>query len=161
MANSSHKFIAHRGNINGLNKSDENCPSYINDALRNGYDVEIDVRLIEDNFFLGHDEPQYKITPKFILENKDKLWVHCKNIEALSFFYDKCNCFFHNTDDVVLTSYKYLWTFPGKKLCKNSICVMPDIFGLYAGYMYTGCVGICADNIKEYADAYNNCDSSI
>ena len=34
-----------------------------------GYDVEIDVWSIDKQFYLGHDEPQYKIDKKF-LQNK-------------------------------------------------------------------------------------------
>ena len=36
--------------------------SYIDCAIGNGYDVEIDVRSIDGEYWLGHDEPQYKVT---------------------------------------------------------------------------------------------------
>ena len=32
-------FISHRGNLNGPEPLRENCPSYIDEALRAGYDV--------------------------------------------------------------------------------------------------------------------------
>ena len=54
-------LISHRGNLDGPNVKDENKPNYILYALSKGYDVEIDVRIYKDKFFLGHDEPQYKI----------------------------------------------------------------------------------------------------
>ena len=73
-------LISHRGNIDGPNPKMENKPEYVQKALDLGYDVEIDVWLIDGNFFLGHDEPQYKIERSF-LQNK-KLWCHAKNIEA-------------------------------------------------------------------------------
>ena len=46
-----------------------------------------------------------------------KIWFHAKNIEA---FYEllKLNivCFWHQNDDVTLTSNGYIWTYPGKQL---------------------------------------------
>ena len=57
------KLISHRGNINGPNKEQENHPDYITSALKQGYDVEVDVWLIDGNIVLGHDEPQYDLGP--------------------------------------------------------------------------------------------------
>jgi hypothetical protein len=37
-------LISHRGNINGIQKSKENDPNYINKAIESGFDVEVDVR---------------------------------------------------------------------------------------------------------------------
>ena len=36
-------FIAHRGNTKGPNKELENTPGYIDEALDNGFDVEVDI----------------------------------------------------------------------------------------------------------------------
>ena len=58
-------LISHRGNINGPNPSMENKPEYVLDAKLKGYDVEIDVWWKEDGFYLGHDEPQYKVSREF------------------------------------------------------------------------------------------------
>ena len=55
-------LISHRGNLNGIQKKRENSPTYINEALSKGYDVEVDVRFTDDKFFLGHDTNQYKVT---------------------------------------------------------------------------------------------------
>ena len=48
-------LISHRGNINGIEKNNENNPDYINQAISSGYDVEVDVRYESGQFFLGHD----------------------------------------------------------------------------------------------------------
>ena len=74
-------LISHRGNLNGKNKERENEPLYIIEATEKGYDVEIDVWWKEDRFYLGHDEPYYKVNINF-LQNR-KFWCHAKNIEAL------------------------------------------------------------------------------
>ena len=54
-------LISHRGNINGKINELENNPDYINDALIIGYDVEIDIWVINNELFLGHDEPVHNI----------------------------------------------------------------------------------------------------
>ena len=139
-------LIAHRGNINGKVPELENSPDYINAAISNGYDVEVDVWFQDDEFYLGHDFPQYKTSVEYL--RNDKLWCHCKNIEALAGLVDKgVHCFFHKSDDVILTSKNYLWVLPRKKLVKDSVCVLPEL-----GYKGTLglCSGICSDYIERY-----------
>ena len=70
------KFISHRGFINGKDKSLENNPEQIVYLMSKGIDVEIDIRIYKEKFYLGHDEPLYEVTRDFI-EN-DKLWCHAK-----------------------------------------------------------------------------------
>ena len=67
-------LIAHRGNINGKVPELENSPDYINAAISNGYDVEVDVWFQDDEFYLGHDFPQYKTSVEYLRNNK--LWCH-------------------------------------------------------------------------------------
>jgi len=141
------KLIAHRGNINGPNKEKENHPNYINESTKLGYDVEIDVWFINSEWYLGHDNPEYQIKYNFLLD--PKLWLHAKNGDA---FYellknDALNVFWHTNEDWILTSKKYIWTFPNKKLFKNSICVLPE--NGYFGDLSI-CSGICSDYILKY-----------
>jgi hypothetical protein len=62
-------LISHRGNINGKINELENNPDYINDALIIGYDVEIDIWVINNELFLGHDEPVHSIDISWIILN--------------------------------------------------------------------------------------------
>jgi hypothetical protein len=143
------KLISHRGNINSPLPESENNPEYINDAICLGYDVEIDVWMINEVLFLGHDKPQYKIDINWIDDRNHKLWVHCKNIEALEFFNrfkSDINYFWHEYDTATLTSKNYIWAYPGKQPIKNSIAVMPEIHKEDINQ----CVGICSDYIKNY-----------
>ena len=73
--------IAHRGLIDGPNKEIENHPDTIQKSLEKGYDAEIDLWVIDDKLYLGHDEAQYNTTEEFI--NTKGLWIHAKNLEAL------------------------------------------------------------------------------
>ena len=142
-------LISHRGNINGKNPSKENSPDYLMEAISMGYDVEIDIWMIDDNFFLGHDNPQYKIDIDWLINNSNKLWVHCKNIESL-FFLKKnnfdLNFFWHENDKVVLTSKKNLWAFPTKTFHSGTIAVLPELFNSNVD----DCEGICSDFIINY-----------
>jgi hypothetical protein len=145
-------LISHRGNINGKNSEKENSPAYIDDAIKQGYDVEIDLWSFDNKLFLGHDKPQYEIQYRWIRDRVTSLWIHCKNIDAVvtirDFQYDM-NYFFHNTDEITLTNKNYLWTYPGKKLTKYSIAVMPE----KTNYTYeelSNCYGICSDYIEKY-----------
>ena len=43
-------FISHRENIDGSNAKNENKTSYIFKALKNNFDVEVDIWLIDNSF---------------------------------------------------------------------------------------------------------------
>lgn len=142
------KSISHRGNIEGPNERYENDPAYIMDALGKGFDVEIDVWLMENKLYLGHDAPEHLVGLDFL--QNDKFWCHCKNIEALQLLMkNNVRCFFHDTDDATLTSDGYIWTYPGKHLTENSICVMPE----RANWNIESYVaGVCSDFILGIED---------
>lgn len=151
-------LIAHRGNQFGPNPNLENKPSYVNNALNNEYNVEIDV-WYDKGWWLGHDKPQYKISYKWMIDRQVKLWIHCKNIDAIYKFTDKCqksnveylNYFWHQNDDCVLTSQGFLWTYPGKPLTKRSIAVLPEISKNYTNLQLKKCWGICSDySIRKF-----------
>ena len=140
-------LISHRGNINGFNKNLENHPEYINTALNQGFNVEIDIWFLNNKWFLGHDNPQYEVEYQFL--KNDKFWIHAKNGDAFHKLLQDpmLNVFWHTTEDWILTSKKYIWTYPNKKLFANSICVLPELG-------FTGnikeCHGICSDYIIKY-----------
>lgn len=145
------KYISHRGNINGKFPHLENTEEYIINAIQLGYDVEIDAWFENDNFYLGHDKPEHIVNINFLDSYKDKLWIHCKNIDALYYLslYKTYHLFFHDKDDTTLTSKGYFWTYPGKKITSNSISVLPEIgydTNIMNGY------GICSDFIEKYRD---------
>lgn len=146
-------FISHRGNIDGSKTEMENHPSYIDNAILSGYDVEIDIRLIDDVLYLGHDTPQYKINEEWLNKRKDKLWIHCKNKESVEYFHSmtKYNWFWHENDLLTLTSKGYIWAYPGKQPIKNSIAVLPEKFDDDV----KKCVGLCSDNILKYVNCNN------
>lgn len=145
-------LISHRGNINGKQPDKENHPDYIWEALRKGYNVEIDVWFVNDKLKLGHDNPQYDFPFELFENHYNKLWIHCKNLEAIVELnkFDKTgtrlNYFWHQEDDVTLTSKGYIWAYPGKQPIANSIAVMPEL----NKDDISKCIGVCSDYIINY-----------
>ena len=142
-------LISHRGNLNGPNPQRENSIQYIQEALDEGFDVEIDMWSKNGVFYLGHDEPQDEVTLDWLNERKDKLWIHCKNIDILVYFNtlnQLFNYFWHEEDTLTLTSLGSIWAYPGKQPIKNSIAVMPEIYN----DKLSSCIGICSDYIQNH-----------
>lgn len=138
-------LISHRGNLNGKS-SYENHPEYLQEALSQNFDVEVDVWNVDGEYWLGHDHPQYPIDEHY-LENP-KLWCHAKNIDALNQMIRNKNIhsFWHQKDDVTLTSKNYLWTYPNKQLTPSSIAVLPG------SKPSKKIAGICSDHIQKYEE---------
>lgn len=156
------KFISHRGNLNGPNSCEENTIVAIQNALNEGYECEIDINGVWDKIdgvYLGHDKLQEYVYISF-LENP-KLWVHCKNEQALKLMWQHCylggkkiNYFYHDKDDYTITSNGNIWCYPGKYI-SGSIAVLPEnieyplnVFNAYNKYFNVG--GICSDQIAFY-----------
>jgi len=135
------KLISHRGNLKGKVDSLENNPSHIIDVLNSKIDCEIDVWFVDNQYYLGHDNPQYRIDESFLLQNG--LWCHAKNLESLEKMLEiGCHCFWHENDDFTLTSQNYIWTFPEKKVGKKSIIVDNNEDWQHNNYE---CFGVCSD----------------
>ena len=136
-------LIAHRGNMNGPNEY-ENGQKYCEEAIAQGFNIELDV-WYTDTWWTGHDRPQYRVDPDFLL--KKEVWCHGKNIEALKKLLELgAHCFFHQNDNVTLTSQQYIWTYPTQPLTEKSICVLPELQTTDVD----GCAGICSDYIVRY-----------
>lgn len=120
------KLISHRGNYNGINPQRENKPSYIDTTLSMGYDVEVDIRFIDNEFYLGHDTPDTLISKNWIEKRKHNIWFHCKNLESakeLSKMQD-VKYFCHSNDDYVLTSNNLIWVH-NLDLPIDDMCIIP------------------------------------
>ena len=139
-------YISHRGNMDGVYPDFENNPIYINKALKNGFDVEIDVWCMDNRWYLGHDSPQHEITLSYLKD--DRFWCHAKNVDALHGMLKEGNihCFWHQEDDVTLTSKGFIWTYPGEQLTENSICVLPEKNKEIPKKAF----GICSDFVVYY-----------
>jgi hypothetical protein len=145
-------IISHRGNLSGPEPESENSPGRIRYVLKQGFDVEIDLWVVNGRSYLGHEYPQYIIDNEFLSDIRG-LWVHCKNRDALylAMSIPGLRYFWHESDEYTMTSQGIVWVHVGIKPIKGSICVMPkddeDV---------SMCYGICTDYPLKYAKNYTN-----
>jgi hypothetical protein len=152
-------FIAHRGLYQGPNKELENHPNQILEAIKNGFDCEIDLRIINSELLLGHDSPTYIINRDFLIKYCSRLWIHAKNLAALRWLTDEpyLNYFWHQNDDFVLTSKGYIWSYPGKELTTRSIMLMPEWHDpKLVDFVVPRCYGICSDYVEKIKASYRS-----
>lgn len=157
------RLIAHRGNVDGVNHKWENTVLYAEEAIVSGFDVELDIWQENGNFYLGHDSSEHYVSWGWLVENRERLWLHCKNIQALSFFaeyYPQFQFFYHRDDNFTLTSTKHIWTFPGHTIKKKSICVLPESGAFFCDHRdwvtplkKLECFGICSDYVEKIRNA--------
>lgn len=152
------KLIAHRGLTTGPNKQFENQPNQINLAIEQGFDCEIDLWVIDNRLYLGHDGPMYNVTTDFI--QKPQLWIHAKSLSALNWLIDApydLNYFWHQEDDYVITSQGYIWAYPGKLLNKKCVMVMPEWDDPnFERIKNVECLAICSDYVLKLKDIMPN-----
>lgn len=143
-------LISHRGNINGRFESWENEPTYIDLAITKGYEVEIDVWNIDGVIWLGHDNPIYGgLDTRWFRDRITKLWIHCKNIEALEYFKKfpyEMNYFWHENDKATITSKGYILSHVDQEPISGSISVIPEKHN----FDISKCLGVCSDYIEKY-----------
>lgn len=139
-------IIAHRGNLHGPNPAIENREETIVAALAEGFDCEIDVWKVDDRLWLGHDGPEHETSLAFLERHGSRLWVHCKNLDALVDLKDQFNCFFHDKDTYTLTSKGFIWGNIGSPMTSKTIQVMPE----KANCVYSDCLGVCSDYPFKY-----------
>ncbi len=151
------RIIAHRGNLYGPDEANENSPAQILRALDKGFDAEIDVRVVSNQIFFGHDYPQYECPERFLLSIIEKSWFHCKNLEAITYLSTKfpgIKYFWHQEDDFSLTSNGYIWTYPGKDINKRSIIVLPEKIdrNILKEQMLNDPYAVCTDWPENYVN---------
>lgn len=134
------KIISHRGNLNGVNKITENTPAQIELALGLGFDVEMDVWVIGDIVYLGHDSPDHVVDRNLLSNNN--IWCHCKNLEALILMKKiGAHYFWHEGDSYTVTSRGHIIAHP--RVEKVEGCIRNSCNPLFTGR----CAGILTDNV--------------
>lgn len=143
-------IISHRGNINGIVSEKENRPSYIDTAIGLGYDVEVDIRYIGNTFWLGHDEPQYKVEESWMQQRKSKVWYHCKDLESAKHMIKLkvFNFFCHTQDSFVLTSMGHMWVHDLTQTI-DELCIIPLLsVSSINNYSNTLPFAVCTDYVN-------------
>ena len=144
-------LISHRGNITGRIPDSENRPVYIQDTITLGYDVEIDVRMKESQLYLGHDYAQYRVELEWLLERKDKLWIHTKDFESLDLLIDKgLRIFFHEQErQTIINNTNLIWSHDLESVSNKSIIPLLDLQSINKyGYLAQDVYGVCSDHLQ-------------
>lgn len=141
-------FIAHRGNINGVDKTNENKIDYLKSALSLGHGIECDVCYWNGDFYFGHDEPQEKVAHEILLSSKS--FCHAKDLESLVFLnIIGANCFWHDSDKVTYTSKGNMWCYPGV-FPNTSNAIWLDLLGIPLPEIVSPFIyGICGDTLRS------------
>lgn len=139
-------YIAHRGNVRGPDLR-ENTVAFAMEAISKGYDVELDVTLVNGKFMLGHDSLTEEASVSFL--TSDVVWCHAKTIQTFTALLGiGAHCFMHDKDPVALTNRGFLWTFPGLELTPQSVCVKPEHPAVPPNYDWRECAGVCSDFVE-------------
>jgi hypothetical protein len=143
-------LIAHRGLYDGPDPSRENHPDQIEKTLKLGFEAEIDIRWIDGEWWLGHDEPTYKVDVSFF--GHAGLWLHCKNAQALFRIPEVPNThyFWHQEDHFTLTSRGIIWTYPGHMIDpKRGVLVQPEWNKNWKPERPPTCLGVCSKYVAD------------
>jgi len=147
-------YISHRGNLDGVIPERENSLDYIQEAIDAGYDVEIDLRMKNEQPHLGHDYAQYPVTEEWLWQRREYLWIHVKEYAALKWIFQRSlmqpvRYFCHESDRYTLVSNGWIWSHD---LTNSMIskCVIPLLSKeSVAAYNQTGFGAVCSDFIYD------------
>jgi len=139
------KIIAHRGNIQGPIPARENAPDYVDEAIAAGFDVEVDLRMVGKDFYLGHDFPLYPVSADWISKRSDRLLIHLKDFASLRARSSLWHTFCHSRDTFTFTSRGYIWLHD-LSITPDSMTLVPLITKeLRVSYPRSIMGGICTD----------------
>lgn len=148
------KLYAHRANLNGPGTG-ENRPEAIEECLKRGFGVEVDIFGFNGGLWMGHSHPEWKTTPGFLERNG--VICHAKNIEAAALLLSRTsvNFFCLEQDAFALCSNGLIWANYGSVPNSLSIMCSPELVeapeNIETFYeRVKGCHGICTDYPHKY-----------
>lgn len=147
------QHICHRGNVCGPIKEMENNFGVLIQRAIQGYHAEVDVWYHENNLWLGHDKPEYKITLDWLASSKRRL-IHAKDGKTFEHLLHESgkrgldlHIFYHTEEDYVLTNKGLVICYPGKPLLEGSLCMMPERASYKTEEMQK-CFSVCSDTMR-------------
>ena len=142
------KIYAHRGNLRGP-ESGENALDGIEACLDSGVGVELDVWGLDEEIWVGHDRPGWKIETK-VLENNSVI-CHAKNVEAVMILSRLSTTYFSiDRDPFSLCSNGLIWANYGCSPTPVSIMCSPELVMAVEGIeefyeRISNSYGVCSD----------------
>ncbi len=118
--------ISHLGNIEGRQPERENRLAYVQQALKLGWHVCVDVVYKSGGFILPHDNG-FDTVPAALL-SKQRVWCRAYTAETLDALCGiNAHCFFMTQDFLSLTTAQFIWTMPPHPLSGRSIAAFPEL----------------------------------
>lgn len=118
-------LIAHLGNQNGPNPEQENRLKYVQEALKAGWHVCVEVIFYQGSFLLPFDGGFNVAQPGFF--SNQRVWSKCQDGETIDAL---CNIGAHsflvNDAGPTLTSAQFVWTPAPRELSARSIAYLPE-----------------------------------
>ena len=150
------RWILHRGLIDGPASGPENDEPTLWGRVATGWDVEVDVWYVDGLWWLGHDAPTAILKNKELLTHP-RVWLHCKNLEAVGQMPAGAHYFIHDTDPATLTSQGYVWCYPGNLVQHpRSVVVLPERANLRLPLLETQ-GAVCSDYVPaHFSTAHEN-----
>ena len=119
-------IISHMGNIHGRRPEQENTMPYVQQALKEGWHVCVDVAFSNGSFILPHDGGYHVAPPAFL--SKQRMWCRASDPETMDALCNiNAHAFLVSSDFMSLTSAQFLWTLPPHALVSRSIAVYPEL----------------------------------
>ena len=148
------QIIAHRGNLTGPNRDRENMSSYVREAVKAGFGVEIDLWGKDRQLLMGHDSPIWVFNPALFSDKELwQIWFHCKNDAAEHYCkFAGFNHFRHEGMPRITTYMGETWHYPGATLQGGRpIACLPETV---PDWDISGAWGICTDYPIKYREMY-------
>ena len=147
-------IYAHRANAEGPG-SGENSRLAVEACLDDGLGVEVDVRCVDGQLWVGHDDPLW--VADLALLRRPKVMCHAKDVVAA----DKLSAlgltgFCIDVDRYALCSDGSVWTnYPCRVVVSSAIACSPELVGGLEGRRafferVRGCRGVCTDYPREF-----------
>lgn len=148
------RLFAHRANLSGP-ATGENHPEAIQECLRRGFGVEIDLWNVDGACWVGHHGPEHRVDADLLKD--DQVICHAKHIAVIPLLLQLgVTVFGLEEDQFALCSNGLIWTNYGCPSTPRSIVCSPELMGAietraqYYARMKACCYGICTDYPQEY-----------
>ena len=140
--------IAHRGNYRGRDPLRENTVSYIEEAIVAGFDVMIDVWLLDGKWHLGYDFPGEIVELAFM--ERPQIWIKARDFSGYISLHSQKNIhvFWHKDDDFTFTSKGIKWAKPDV-LTRDGVMSFPKTYIPKIRMGRVQPLGVCMDDFKE------------
>lgn len=122
-----------------------NHPDSIKKCLDLGLNVRVDVKFLDDNFYLVNSKEKFLVETK-ILEDY-RIWCQAKDILTLEMLSSSLNinCFYFKKDKFTVTSKGFVWNCDKTKIVNRSIFQAIDEDWEEIKNKIGSCYGVCSD----------------